>query len=115
MGQARIGRIRMKAGGAEVRVLHTPRHHDLDEADWRSLFVKHATTIAEDKRPITGYFMLAVFGDGGFNSASRVDFTLCPVPLTLWPPYVEEVARRKLVTSVERAEDDRPLWEVDPA
>lgn len=98
MSHARIRSVTFKDGRAPIRVLRTKRHRELDEAQWNSLFQKHAITIADDPRQIAGYFMVAVFEDGGFNSASRVDFDRSPVPLSLWPAYVEEIARRKLVT-----------------
>lgn len=98
MGHARIGRVRMKNGGADLHVLHTAKHPDLDEADWRSMLVRHAVSIASDTTPIAGYFIMAVFEDGTYNSASRVDFERSPIPLTLWPAYIEEVARTKLVS-----------------
>lgn len=101
MSHARISKVTFKSGGATLRVLHTERKEDIDETDWRGVFVDHARTIAESQRKITGFFMVAVYEGGEFNSGSRVDAQTCAIPLSLWPAYVEEIARRKLLTVYE--------------
>lgn len=96
MSQARIGRVRMKNGGADVRVLHTPRRADNGE-NWNGKLVEHAKTLAADPAEIVGYHIVAVYQDGAYNSASRIDPVRCPIPQALWPSYVAEVIRREII------------------
>ena len=103
MGHARIGKVRLKQGGAEIRVLHNDRRSpglNGSPENWNGKIVENARAIAEDD-PIVGYVIVAVFENGKYNSACRIDPKRCPVPTTLWPAYVEEVVRRVTVTKAE--------------
>ncbi|HKY20018.1 MAG TPA: hypothetical protein VJM31_02265 [Vicinamibacterales bacterium] len=103
MGHARIRSVRYKDGRAPLRVLHSerlnPGIHGSPE-NWNGKIVENARAIAEDD-PIVGYVIVAVFENGAYNSASRIDPKRCPVPTTLWPAYVEEVVRRITVVRAE--------------
>ena len=109
MAHARIGRIRFKAGGAELRVLRTPMRPGLNDRpeNWNGKIVENARALADDKDEIVGYVIVAVYANGSYNCATRVDNERCTIPLTLWPAYLEEVVRRELVTpSAVRAMQD---------
>ena len=105
MAQAKIGNIRFKKGGATLRILNTLQHDKLDEPNWSTLLLQHArylaTPASDPDAPVVGYFMLAVYADGRQASASRLDSRLCPIPLNLWPSYVEEIARRRTINGVD--------------
>lgn len=100
MSHARIRSITFKDGRAPLRVLHTRTRPGLNDKpeNWNGKIVENARTIAHDPMEITGYVIVAVYADGTYNCATRVDHDLCPIPLTLWPAYVAEVVRKELVT-----------------
>lgn len=66
--------------------------------NWNGKIVENAKEIANDADEIVGYAIVAVYHTGQYNCATRVDFDRCPIPLTLWPAYVEEVVRKELLT-----------------
>jgi len=96
MAQARIGKIRLKAGGAEVRVLN--RAVRSDGENWRGLIVRHAREIAEHqpRQEMVGFVIVAMFSDGGYSSSSRMDAD-ATIGRTLLPSYVAEVVRRDVL------------------
>ena len=96
MAHARIRSITFKDGRAPIRVLSTERRKDLDE-NWRGVLIDHARKIADDLDDISGFVIMAVQKDGAFSWGCRIDKKTCPIPLTLWPAYLEEVARRRLI------------------
>lgn len=104
MGAARIGRIRMKDGGAEIRVLHQETADAGGEENWRGKIVEHARMIAEDSKPdaeLVGFFVLGLFSDGSHSMGLRLDDDRCPIPRTLMPAYVEDIIRRDCITGPE--------------
>lgn len=90
----RIGRVRMKEGGADVKVMRVGGLGEL-----ANLLARHARTIAQSFTPdLAGYFIIAWDKSGGFNCASRIPDE-CAIPLSLFPAWLAEVARRELVTT----------------
>jgi hypothetical protein len=98
MAHARIGRIRMKAGGAEVRLIRQETPNRDGSENWKGKLVEASRSIAGFKGEIVGYAVIAVYDDGSYSSGFRIDDDRCPVPATLWPAYVEEIIRRDMVT-----------------
>lgn len=99
MSAARIGKIRLKAGGAEVRVLdrQTPHHGE----NWCGKIVDNARGIAshdQDGARLVGYVIMGLFSDGSHSTAWRYDPALSPIPRRLLPAYVAEVVREDLIT-----------------
>lgn len=111
---ARIGRVRMKNGGADVHVLESKPGPDGAE-DWRGAVVRNAKAVAEmgtDASPLVGYLLIGIFGDGATSVGFRVDEDRCVVPRALFPAWVAEIVRRDLV-SAQEAEivfDNRFQW-----
>lgn len=101
--RARIGRIRMKNGGADVHVIdRNPVNPEAEE--WRGKIVSHARMIAEmasEDDPMTGYFILGMFAKGGTSTAFRYDPERSPIPRALIPAWIEEVARRDILMAGE--------------
>lgn len=97
--RARISRVRMKAGGADVRVLRQePANGD---EDWRGTILANAKRIAdasEESAPLVGYLIVGLFGDGSTSTGFRCDHARCSIPRALWPAWMEEVVRREVVT-----------------
>lgn len=101
--RARIGRIRMKNGGAEVRVLQRkPLNGDGD--DWRGRILSHARMTADnasDDNPLTGFIVIGVFSDGSSSVGFRWDDEQCAIPRALIPSWVAEIIRRDMITEIE--------------
>jgi hypothetical protein len=102
--RARIGRIKMKNGGAEVRILPATSPNP-DGEDWRGKIIENARYIAEqatNDAPLVGYFILGMFGDGCTSTGFRFDPSFCNIiPRALMPSWIAEIARRDIVTSAE--------------
>ena len=96
MAQARIGKIKLKTGGAEVRVLDRQLRNDGE--NWRGLTIRHARMIAEHQpdEEMVGFVVVAMFSDGGYSSSSRMDAD-ATIGRTLLPSYVAEVVRRDVL------------------
>lgn len=97
--RARIGRIRMKNGGADVRVLDRDPVNPNDE-DWRGKIVANARGIAESGE-LAGYLVIGMFADGSYSMGFRYDHERTPIPLSLIPSWTEEIIRRELITKHE--------------
>lgn len=100
---ARISRVRMKAGGADVRIMvnHAP---NAEGENWAGELVRNARTAAEwasAENPIAGYAVIAMFSDGSSSVGYRYDGDLCSVPRVLFPAWVEELLRRDMITYPE--------------
>lgn len=105
MGAARIGRVRMKNGGADVRVLHC--HQVSGRENYRGKLVDHARIIGDMDEPgseLVGFVLIGLFSDGKSTVGCRFDPTTSPIPRALLPAYVAEIIRRDLVTSAEAEE-----------
>lgn len=91
----------MKAGGAEVRVLHRPKD------DQSPTIIKHAHIIAKMSEPsstLVGFITIGMFSDGRTSMGCHYDPKITGIPRALLPSVVAEVIRRDLITAVE-AED----------
>ena len=92
---ARIRSVRMKNGGATVRVLHTPQPNDGE--NWNGKMVENAKAMA-GQGDVTGYVVLAFYADGTRSAG----FRMTPlVPRELFPSYVAEILRRDAITEYE--------------
>ena len=101
MSAARIGKVRMKSGGAEVRVLRR------ELVDQSAKIIKYARKIAEMSKPgeaLVGFVTIGLFEDGKTSIGCHYDPTTSVVPRALLPTWVAEVIRRDLITAHE-AED----------
>lgn len=91
MAQARIGKVRMKSGGAEVRVLRPAVRPDGES--YKGLIVRHARMIADDEADMVGFVVVGIFADGTHNCGFRLDKD-ATVGRTMLPSYVADVVRR---------------------
>lgn len=101
MSQARIGKIRMKAGGAEVRVLHRP------QGDQSAKIIRHAHVIAKMSEPgseLVGFVTIGLFNDGKTSVGCHYDPKTGVVPRAMLPAFVAEIIRRDLITAAEAEE-----------
>ena len=99
MSGCRIGRVRMKAGGADVRVLRGGK----SEGDFRGKIVEHARRIAGYSAPgseLVSFAIVGVYSDGTYSIGTRRDIGRCRVPMMLWPSFVAECIRRDTITEV---------------
>lgn len=86
----RISRVRMKNGGAEVRILVSERERLFDEVRQKLLYDARTTG---DEWPLAGYALVAWTENGTVvssvevNRFSRYDFTTIP-------DYVRQVLKR---------------------
>lgn len=99
--RARIGRIRMKNGGAEVRLL---KGGVSDVPDRRGELMRHARRLAEmseQSDPLVGHIVIGFYASGKSSVGCFYDGDTCPVPRALLPAWTEELVRRDLVTDPE--------------
>lgn len=111
--QARIGRIRMKNGGADVRVLDQ-RRPDPDGEDWRGTIVQNARKVAEQSEPdspLVGYIIVGFYGDGQTSVGFRYDPDRTPIPRMLLPAWIAEVVRRDMITAREAESTFNDMFE----
>ena len=99
MSGCRIGRVRMKNGGADVRVLHTPVRED-DGENWNGKMIANARHLA-DFGPVASYVVVAVYEDGTYALGWRGDPELTRIPRMAWPSFVAEIMRREIITAEE--------------
>jgi hypothetical protein len=98
--RARIGRVRMKSGGADVRILERKAVNPEGE-DWRGTIVNGAKNVAQyatDDNPLAGYIVLGIFKDGSSSLGWRYDAESAKVPRALLPHWVAELIRRDIIT-----------------
>ena len=111
---ARIARVRMKNGGADVRVLNTPQPDTFDGKPDNLIgrIVSHAKEIAgqsETGSRLDGFVVIGLFSDGKTSAGVRLPDRL---PRCLMPAYVSELLRRDLIThnEAETVFDDHFQW-----
>lgn len=92
MSHARIGKVRLKASGTEVRVLHQVLPNDGE--NWQGKLIEHARLIAGSGQDLNGFVVIGFFGDGSYNFGYRMDQDHVIGP-TLLPAYVAEIIRRE--------------------
>jgi hypothetical protein len=107
--RARIGRIRMKNGGADVRVLNREPINP-DGEDWRGKIVANARTISE-QGSLAGFVVVGFFEDGTYSIGYRYDPPRCPVPRTLIPAWIEDMLRPDMLMNVEAREVFNEMFE----
>ena len=103
MSAARIGRIRMKAGGAEVRLIAQAD----PEANYCGKIIDHARRVAEMDEPgseLVGFVVVGLFSCGSASVGMKWDNKRSPIPRALLPSYLAEVIRRDVVTAPEAEE-----------
>lgn len=96
--RARIGRVRMKSGGADLHVLHTPMPNNEGEENWRGKMIENAKTIAGYDGDLDGYVVIGLWRDGARSLAYRFSPR---IPRDLMPSYVAEMLRRDAITEHE--------------
>jgi hypothetical protein len=101
--RARIGRVRMKNGGADLRLL-SREPIDPDGENWRGKIIENARGIAEQATsgaPLVGYIVLGLYGDGCSSMSYRYDPERCPVPRMMLPEWIAEIIRRDMIVAPE--------------
>ena len=110
--RARIGRVRMKNGGADVRVLHRSARNG--DEDWRGSVLRNARAVADfatDKSPLVAYVLVGVYGDGQSSVGYRYNPETCPIPRSLFPSWLAEVIRQDLITCKETRDVFNEMFE----
>ena len=92
MSAARIGRIRMKAGGADVHVLPTVERGEMEA----SLMAQTSHALA-DGRIVVAYALVAMYDDASFYSAARTQFGDMPFNRYAFVGTVTEAVRDDLI------------------
>lgn len=93
----RIGKVRMKASGFEFRVIDGPKD---PESDMGATMIRHARDISQWS-DLVGSIVIGVHGDGKTSVGFRWDDEGCPIPRSLVPSWLAEIARRELITDIE--------------
>jgi hypothetical protein len=98
----RLRKVRLKQGGAEVRVLRSQPGPDGGD-DWRGAVVRNARKVADlatEDSPLVGYVLLGLYGDGATSVGYRYDTTAKgAIPRALLPSFIAEVVRRDLIAN----------------
>lgn len=111
--RARIRRVRMKNGGADVRVLNREPINPEGE-DWRGKIIANARGVAEqatNDAPLVGYVVVGLYADGAASVGYRYDFDKCPVPRMLIPAWVSEIIRRDMIVAPEARDVFNEMFE----
>lgn len=111
--RARVGRIRMKNGGADIRVLNSEPINPNGE-DWRGKIIVDARGVADqatDDAPLVGFIVIGMFSDGCTSVGFRYDKDRCPIPRALLPAWIAEVVRRDIVTAPEAEDTFNEMFE----
>jgi len=107
MNHCRIGKVRLRNGGAEVRVLDREALNP-NEENWRGKIIAHARQVAGYATPeaeLVGFVIIGLFEDGSHSFGWRYDSTRSPIPRRLMASYVAELIREEII--VDRIEEDR--------
>ena len=93
MSAARIGRVRMKSGGADVRVLPSHQASEMQQALMTQ--ARHAST----RKPVVAFALVAMFDDCSFYCAARTEFAPdTPMNRHTFVGMVTEAVRDYLIT-----------------
>jgi hypothetical protein len=100
--RARIGRVRMKNGGADVRVIEGFSPPKAEAESVAGAMLRASRDMAEEG-PIGAFLTVAFTESGGvlFNWKYTAE---CGLSRTLMVPYIAELARRYLLTREEASE-----------
>jgi len=74
MAVARIGRVRLKAGGAEVRLLRRETPNRNGDENWAGDLMagaRRAIEFVPENGPISGYVLVAFYADGSTLTSQR--------------------------------------------
>lgn len=110
---ARIGRIRMKNGGADVRVMNREPINPEGE-DWRGKIIANARGVAEQatpEAPLVGYLVVGFYADGCSSIGYRYDPDRMIIPRPLIPSWLAEIVRRDMLVSVEARDTFNEMFE----
>lgn len=102
MAHAKIGRIRMKAGGAELRLIRQETPNTGGE-NWNGELIAFGRRMAESAPKdggIVGYVAVAFFGNGTTCTNYKWGDE-SPCSRTLLPTLVSEMVRRDVVMETE--------------
>lgn len=100
MSAARIGKVRLKKGGAELRILDR-KSNDPGGENWRGKIMAHARSVAsyeENGSELVGFLVIGFFSDGAHSLGWRWDANRSPIPRRLLPAYVADLIREDLIT-----------------
>jgi len=106
VARTRIGRVRMKSGGADLRVLHQTTPNP-EGKNYRGALLNGARKISEMGSPgsdLVGFFIVGFFSDGSASVGFHWDNERSPIPRSLMPAYVAELVRRDMITCPEADE-----------
>ena len=112
--RARIGRVRMKSGGADVRVLDRQFEERPDGESWRGKVIENAKAVANYDEPgseLVGFLLVGMFSDGQTSVGFRYDKKRCPVPLALMPAWIAELVRRDMLMAPVAEERFNEMFE----
>jgi hypothetical protein len=97
--RARIGRVKMKEGGADLRIIDGPEHQEGKEARILSA-ARHVADESEPGSTLEGFVIVAFYSDKCRNVIYELDGDH-GLPRELIPAYVTELIRRKIITQAE--------------
>lgn len=102
MAHAKIGRVRMKAGGAELRLIHqeTPNSGGENWGGELAAFGRRMAADAPADGGIVGYVAVAFFGNG-MTCTNYKWGDESPCSRTLLPTLIGELVRRDVVMETE--------------
>lgn len=109
---ARIGRVRMKSGGADVRVLRTPVQPYEEEETYRGAMMRNARAVIETDKVLAGYLVLGIFDDSSVSLGWRYNYeSERAIPRMLLPSWLAEVLRRDLISNDEARDVFNEMFE----
>lgn len=93
MAQAKIGRIRLKSGGAEIRLFEREPDRPIEKEMRR-----HVGLLIHEDSPLSGFAIATVYEDGS------VDFGFmrhrdCKVPEEMFPSLMADICRNRVFGS----------------
>ena len=96
-------RVRMKSGGADVRVLHTPMPNEIDgeSENWAGKMIENAKAIAgfaTSGDALDGYVIIGLWESGKRSLSYRMSSKF---PREMMPSYIAEMIRSDMVTAHE--------------
>lgn len=97
--RARIGKVRMKAGGAELHIIDGPDHQDGKEAKLLQM-ARFVADESEEGSSLEGFIILAFYSDKCRNILFDLDGDH-GIPREMFPAYAEELVRRKCIMQAE--------------
>lgn len=102
MSHAKIGRIRLKARGADLHLIRqqTPNQGDENWAGELAGFSRRMLDHTETNGPLTGFVAVAFYADGSTCANYRWG-DKAPFNRALLPLYVAEIIRRDVITESE--------------